>query len=267
MHISSYSLQGKRDSNEDQHIGIVNINNNNKKINQINFVGVFDGHGGKSVSKYLKKNLPYYFLKKNKINIYGEKVSAVKYFFNGLFDKVQQNLKKSHPIVASRCGSTCLCGIQYIDKYGKSNLWMLNVGDSRAVMYNYKGETVPLTIDHKPNNPSEKKRITKLGGRIKFDGADWRIQDLSLSRAIGDLDTAPYVTHKPDIFKYKLHKGDKYIIFACDGLWDVVSNHKATSFVNKLIKKKYTGNIAKQLAEYAIKKGSYDNVTVSILFL
>ena len=80
------------------------------------------------------------------------------------------------------------------------------------------------------------------------------------------MDTAPYVTHKPDIFKYKLHKGDKYIIFACDGLWDVVSNSKATDFVNKLIKKKYTGNIAKQLAEYAIK-GSYDNVTVSILFL
>ena len=112
MHIDSYSLQGKRDSNEDQHIGIININNNNKKINKINFVGVFDGHGGKAVSKYLKKNLPYYFLKKNKINIYGEKSAAVKYFFNGLFDKVQSNLKKSHPIVASRCGSTCLCGIQ-----------------------------------------------------------------------------------------------------------------------------------------------------------
>ena len=267
MHIDSYSLQGKRDSNEDQHIGIININNNNKKINPINFIGVFDGHGGKAVSKYLKKNLPYYFLKKNKVNIYGERSTVTKYFFNKLFDNIQNKLQSSHPIVASRCGSTCLCGIQYIDKKGKSNLWMLNVGDSRAVMCNYKGETIPLTVDHKPNSKSERKRITDLGGKIKFDGADWRIQDLSLSRAIGDLDTAPYVTHKPDIFKYKLHKGDKFIIFACDGLWDVISNNKAVDFVNKLMNKKYTGNIAKQLAEYAIKKGSYDNVTVSILFL
>ena len=33
------------------------------------------------------------------------------------------------------------------------------------------------------------------------------------------------------------------------------------------IKQNYNGNIAKLLAEHAIKSGSYDNVTVSILFL
>ena len=104
---------------------------------------------------------------------------------------------------------------------------MLNVGDSRAVLCNYKNFAVPLTVDHKPNLLKERKRIEKLGGKIKFDGSDWRIKDLSLSRAFGDLDTFPYVTHKPDISKYSLNKKDKFIIFACDGLWDVMSNSQA----------------------------------------
>ena len=55
MKIQSYSLQGKRSSNEDQHFNFMNLDNKNKKMNRINFVGVFDGHGGKLVSKYLKK--------------------------------------------------------------------------------------------------------------------------------------------------------------------------------------------------------------------
>ena len=60
MKVYSYSLQGKRDANEDQHIHYLNLNGEDNESNNINFFGVFDGHGGKSVSKYLKENLPLY---------------------------------------------------------------------------------------------------------------------------------------------------------------------------------------------------------------
>lgn len=267
-YINTYSLQGRRERNEDQHVSILNIDNKNNKINNINLVCVFDGHGGKAVSKYLKYNLPQYFLNKNKeIDIFNEKKSIVAYYFTKLFDNIQNKLKTEHPIISSRCGSTALCGIHYYDKNGKQKLIMANVGDSRAVLCNGKNIAVPLTIDHKPNLPSEKNRIESLGGKIRFDGVDWRIKDLSLSRAIGDLDTYPYVTHRPEIFIHNINKLDKFIIFACDGLWDVYNNQKAVNFVLKLLKSKYTGNIAKKLAESAINEGSYDNVTVSILFL
>lgn len=66
MKVYSHSLQGKRESNEDQHSTILNLNNDNKEMNNINFLGVYDGHGGKTVSKYLKENLPNYFIKKFK---------------------------------------------------------------------------------------------------------------------------------------------------------------------------------------------------------
>jgi serine/threonine protein phosphatase PrpC len=265
--IQSFSLQGKRDSNEDQHVGILNINNSNPNINSVNLVGVFDGHGGKLVSKFLKLNLQKYILKKTDINIYQQKSSLTSRFFSKLFDKLQEELIKNHPIAAKRCGSTALCGIQYIDTQNRNMIWIANVGDSRAVLFNHKETAIPLTKDHKPHAQSEKKRIESLGGRIKFDGVDWRVGDLSLSRAVGDLDNTPFVTHRPEVFRYRLNKKDKFIIFACDGLWDVVSNQDACKQINDMMKEKYTGNMSKKLAEYAIEKGSYDNVTVSILFL
>jgi serine/threonine protein phosphatase PrpC len=270
MIIQSFSLQGKRESNEDQHIGIININNVDKTINPVNLIGVFDGHGGKLVSKFLKLNLPKYIYKKNSINIFDQNNTIITNYFHKLFDKLQNNLIKEHPIAAKRCGSTALVGVMHKTTKGYKNtnyIWIANVGDSRAVLYNHLGKAIQLSQDHKPHHTPEKKRIENIGGKIKFDGVDWRIGDLSLSRAIGDLDNTPYVTHNPEIFKYKINKKDKFIIFACDGLWDVVNNNEAVNYINFLIEKKYTGNIAKKLAEYAITKGSYDNVTISILFI
>jgi serine/threonine protein phosphatase PrpC len=265
--IQSYSLQGKRESNEDQHIGIININNNDKLINPVNFVGVFDGHGGKLVSKYLKTIMPKYILKKTNVNIFDQKSAVTSNFFGKLFDKIQSDLIKEHPTAAKRCGSTALCGVMYKNNKNINYIWIANVGDSRAVLCNHLNKAIPLSKDHKPHHLPEKKRIENMGGKIKFDGVDWRVGDLSLSRAIGDLDNTPYVTHKPELFRYKLNKKDKYIIFACDGLWDVVNNSDAVNYINYLLDKQYVGNIAKKLAEYAITKGSYDNVTVSIMFL
>jgi len=49
-------------------------------------------------------------------------------------------------------------------------IYAANVGDSRAVICeckNNKWKAKPLSIDHKPNNPEEQKRILKHGGRVE----------------------------------------------------------------------------------------------------
>ena len=135
---------------------------------------------------------------------------------------------------------------------------------------------VQLSKDHKPNTPEEKKRIEQLGGQIKFDGYDFRINDLSVSRAFGDITATPYITHLPQIFKYE-YKNDKFHILACDGLWDVMSNQDVVDFVlteldnnNIYTSKDYHKlnkiNIAKKLATHAIDIGSFDNITIIIGF-
>jgi serine/threonine protein phosphatase PrpC len=263
--VYSYSLQGRRDTQEDQHIAVLNLNGDKKDMNNINLFGVFDGHGGKKVSHFLKNNLPNFFLSKFEKNIFKKNETFTKYT-NEVYNLLQTNLKEKHPRAVEYCGSTACIGIQTLDKKDKNILWIVNVGDSRAVLCNKNGEGVQLSVDHKPNLPEEKKRIEQLGGKITYDGSDWRVKSLSLSRAFGDLDCCPYVTHLPNIYKYKIDPKDKFLIVACDGLWDSLSNKVAVEFIRDLQFKNFTGNYAKELANYGLLKGSYDNITVVIYF-
>jgi len=259
--IYSYTLQGKRDENEDKHEHIINHTGENIKINPINFFAVFDGHGGKNISKYLKQNLSKYFLNKIDKKIY-TKSNLLENYINLVYDKLQNKLIKKHPRISQSCGSTACVGIQY-----NNDLYIVNVGDSRVIKCNKSNIAEQLSLDHKPNSPIEKNRIEQLGGQIEFDGYDWRIKGLSLSRAFGDLDCSPYVTHKPDIFKYEILFDDKFLVFGCDGLYDVLTNQDIVDFIINLSNNNISCNIAKKLAEYALLKGSMDNITVIIYFI
>ena len=267
------SLLGLRDSNEDQHEVFINLNNENSEFKDINFFAVFDGHGGKDVSKYLKDNLPNYFTNKYiKYNI--SSATKFKKYIEKVFDHIQIKLEKRFKNFSYNIGSTALISVFY-KKDGKINYYVANTGDCRAVVCNGNNMSIPLSKDHKPHLFEEKTRIEELGGEIYHDGYDWRVGDLSVSRAFGDMDAAPYVTHKPQIFKYNLKKSDKFLILACDGLWDVITNQDATNFVlnklkdtNKLstMSGHSKQNIAQALGEFAIEKGSTDNVSIIIVF-
>ena len=267
------SLKGLRPQNEDTHVIIDNIYNNNKGVQKntvganndtkINLYAVFDGHGGKQVSNYLKDTLHLFF---NDSRIKYPLTS--KYVIN-VYNHVQNKLKETK--YASHVGSTALVVVQFKmnnDYY----LNIINTGDSRCILCR-DNFAIPLTKDHKPNFAEEKHRIEKLGGKIVFDGYDWRVNDLSLSRAFGDCDSQPLITHLPDIFKYKINKTDKFIILGCDGLYDVLTNDDIVNFVllhcydSTLIKRiNQNINIAKKLGDYAIAKGSTDNVSVIVVF-
>ena len=265
MSIYSVSLKGKRESNEDKHSTIINLHADNKNTAPINYFAVYDGHGGKFVSKFLEEQLPKCFTDKRVV------YPLKKTFIKKVYDYYQNELKSKFHADAVTTGSTCLVAIHY--KEGSSHfLNVLNTGDSRCVICR-NNIGVALTKDHKPNWPEETARIKSLGGQIYFDDYDWRIGDLSVSRAFGDLSAQPYVTHIPDVFRYKLTSGDKFMILACDGLWDVFSNQDAVNVVlencfdvktGKVINKQK--NIAKQLANLAIAKGSGDNITVIVVF-
>jgi serine/threonine protein phosphatase PrpC len=268
MLVHYISLIGKRKSNEDQHDIILNITGNNKIIKSVNYFAVYDGHGGKNVSKYLKNNLSKYFIRNELEN--NPKDNNYKKYIDKVFDHVQNKLSIECKNIANHVGSTALVMIHYITSGNKSSYYIANIGDCRAVKCNKNKQAIQLTKDHKPNAPEEKNRINKLGGKIVYDGYDYRIMGLSLSRAFGDLDAKPYVSHKPDIFKYDLLAGDRFIVLACDGLWDVMENQEVVDFVISQIKSESqlkSTNMAKILANYAINtKKSTDNVSVIIIF-
>ena len=264
MSVCFASLKGLRDNNEDSHNIETNINGSDNKKPKINLFSVFDGHGGSEVSSFLKTNLIKHFIRSDVV------YPLSKNYVISAYDNLQNQLKKKD--YSFHTGSTGLVVIQFIhgkDKY----INVINNGDGRCVLC--RGNfAMPLTLDHKPSWPTEKNRIEKLGGKIVFDGFDWRIKDLSVSRSFGDVDATPFVTHKPDLYRYKLDSNDKFFVLACDGLWDVLANHDVVNFIlNKCYdtstKQRINKNlnVARELAEYAIKKGSTDNITCIVVFL
>lgn len=258
------SLKGERSCNEDGHNIILGLLKEDDTKAKVDFYGVYDGHGGKFVSKFLQNNIYHFFI--NKCAEYPLK----KKYVQDVYNKIQGILSSKYSKQAMECGSTCLI-VCHFKINSESFLNIINLGDSRCVLCrNNIAKT--LTVDHKPNWPSEFNRISKLGGKIRKDGNTYRINDLSVSRAFGDLSASQYVTHMPDLYKYKVKPSDRFIIIACDGLWDVLSPQDAVNFVIKncydtdMKRINHKINISHRLADLAIKKDCGDNVTCIVVF-
>uniref|UniRef100_A0A6C0C923 protein-serine/threonine phosphatase n=1 Tax=viral metagenome TaxID=1070528 RepID=A0A6C0C923_9ZZZZ len=278
------SILGRRESNEDVEYIERNLAPNGSPIDNksaaIDLFIICDGHGGDEVSKFVVPQLREQFLKRT--NIYPLRNTEIFQIYNTI-----QQLLKTHPKqIADGCGSTALVIIRHMLK-GKKYIQVINIGDCRAVL-SRKGLAIPLSKDHKPDWPDEKRRIKDVNRAhdtnepIHFEEKAWRIGDLSVSRAFGDLDNVPYVTHIPEIFNYPLTENDEFIIMACDGLWDVMSSDTAVNFVRDHMTNSFTytydirnkypphndqsnQNIGRKLADYAFACGSTDNISVLLL--
>lgn len=261
------SLIGKRKKNEDEIDIIINKDNEIKK--KINFFGIYDGHGGNQVSKYLKENLSKYFIDNDSLEI--KKLLDNKNI-NDIFEFIQNSLIE-YELGAKNAGSTALIIIMY-KKNNLNIIKIMNLGDCRAVLCNINNIAIPLTKDHKPSSYDEYKRIIGMSGIIKYsNNDDPRINGLSVSRSFGDLDSKPYISHLPDIYEHKIIN-DKFIILGCDGVWDCLTNQEVIDFVlDKMDKIKIktkplkNENIAYLLGNYAIEKGSLDNISIIIIFV
>lgn len=147
-----------------------------------------------------------------------------------------------------------------------SKLIVANVGDSRGVMCDSRGNAIPLSFDHKPQQMREKKRIKEAGGFVTFNGV-WRVAGiLATSRALGDypLKDKKLVIADPDILTFDLkdHK-PKFLILASDGLWDIFSNEDAVNFIKERLNEPDYG--AKSITLQSYYKGSMDNITVIVI--
>ncbi|XP_046676999.1 protein phosphatase 1L-like [Homalodisca vitripennis] len=149
-----------------------------------------------------------------------------------------------------------------------SRLIVANVGDSRGVMCDSKGNAIPLSFDHKPQQMRERKRIKEAGGFITFNGV-WRVAGiLATSRALGDypLKDKRLVIADPDILTFNLadHK-PQFLVLASDGLWDTFTNEEAVSFIKERLGEPHFG--AKSITLQSYYRGSLDNITVIVINL
>lgn len=278
-------LQGRRPTMEDAY--------NATKNECCYLYGLYDGHGGSLVANQLAYNLNAciadrikrhnplqvpsrnivsrcYALLQSKLSQHTscdhEKNSSP----NDFDEQIVGFLKNSYSQVNNmldkdRCknqGSTALTALIF-----NGRLFVANAGDSRAVL-SHAGVAVPLSDDHKPDRPDEYERIIKAGGQvIHYDFP--RVQGvLAISRAMGDFELSPYVICEPEVVSRKIEEGDQFLILACDGLWDMLTNQEAVDIVrHALTKSNDLTAAANALVQKAYKAGSTDNISALIVEL
>jgi len=150
-------------------------------------------------------------------------------------------------------GCTAVCAV-----VTDNHLVVANAGDSRCIL-SRAGKAVALTEDHKPTNEDEFARIMKAGGFV----ADGRVNgSLNLSRALGDLEykqvshlppEEQMVTANPEVRKLRLTPDDEFLILACDGIWDVLTNEEAVAFVrSRLLAGKTPREICEEACDHCL---------------
>ena len=188
-------MQGWRKRMEDAHISDIGVGPNN----QFHLFGVFDGHGGKEVSQYVKKHYTNEYLNLKNFKIGNIKASLTESFLkidellvepNGkaelkkyaklskeedekrnakeknkqmdLFKQLFDYKNQEETDVAMMTG--CTANVCCVDQ-ARKKIYFANSGDSRSVMCK-KGVAYPMSVDHKPEMDIEKNRIYKADGWV-----------------------------------------------------------------------------------------------------
>jgi protein phosphatase PTC2/3 len=210
---------------EDAHTQILSLNNDKNSA----FFAVYDGHGGSRVAEYAGNHLHERILNQPSYN--GNIPEAIRKGFLALDEAMLEDEDMKEEIA----GTTAVC-VLIRDK----KIYTGNVGDSRSIA-SVRGRVQNLSYDHKPNNELESKRIIAAGGWVEFNRVNG---NLALSRALGDFvfkkneskrAEEQIVTAFPDVEIKELTNDHEFILLACDGIWDVLSNEEVLEFVRTRI--------------------------------
>lgn len=99
---------------------------------------------------------------------------------------------------------------------------------------------------------------------------------LAVSRALGDFEyknvqgkgpCEQLVSPEPEIVEIeRTAKEDEFVILACDGIWDVMSNEELCAFVrNRMLLTDDLQQICNQVVDVCLHKGSRDNMSIVIV--
>jgi serine/threonine protein phosphatase PrpC len=228
------------------------------------YLGIYDGHGGRETVDYLStslhSNIATEFNQSEKTPLHSRIESAF------LITDVESHL-------AGIKSSGATVAVSLVERVGtKVKIHAANCGDARIVLS--KGAK-RLTMDHKADDPIEIKRIEDSGGFVLRNRV---LGIMAVSRSLGDHCMKEFVIGKPHISSTefdlvdddrKVNEDDcgEFIIIACDGLWDCLSDEEAVALVKRFVIEGHTTSddngmedrkrkVAQVLANMALDKGS-----------
>ncbi|KAI2795958.1 hypothetical protein RDWZM_004615 [Blomia tropicalis] len=256
------NCQGWRKTQEDAHFALVKFQQNTSLF------GVFDGHNGPEVAKFVATHFPIFLAKNISYNSgqiergiqevfmlldetlmkkeandellkYREKQNSLTTNSGTAINQVPVQTPaemKNMPNVAVFTGSTGCVLLIKNDIY-----YCANVGDTRCMVAR-DSKAHLLSKDHKPDQPEERERIERAGGTVAYGRINMCID---VSRAFGDfhLKNNPkfnskeqMVTAWPFTMVEQVHsKSDQFIVLMCDGIWNAMTNQDVVDYVRRSI--------------------------------
>ncbi|KAM1038319.1 hypothetical protein ACFX13_033753 [Malus domestica] len=289
--ISMYTQQGRKGINQDAMTVWEDFTEKG-----MYFCGVFDGHGpeGHKVARCVRDNLPSKLSEVIKIyqlntgifsdiDVAGSEINANngnnhdrkrsrdislpswEASFVKSFKEMDEELSVDNTIDSFCSGSTAVTVVKQGD-----NLVIANLGDSRAVLGTRSGEKnqivpVQLTVDLKPDTPSEAERIMKCKGRIlsvdeepqvyRLWMPDEDCPGLAMARAFGDFCVKDYgLISIPEVFYRKISSDDEFVVLATDGVWDALTNTDVVKIVASARKRSMAAELLVRRAVRAWKR-------------
>lgn len=244
-------MNGYRENMEDAHLVYLADN--------WAFFGVFDGHAGDKCSAYLEEEWRR-VLQKETMPISDERLKEI-----GL--EIDMKFYKA----GTDGGSTGTFFLATV-KGNTVSLQVGNVGDSRVLACK-GGEAIALTVDHKPTDPNEMRRIIECGGHVENNRVDG---SLAVSRAFGDSDYKrgpgdqlnQKVIALADVTHCELTLGsDDFALLACDGVFEGnFSNEEVIEFAKRRLKEESDlAIVGGDVCEEAIARNSKDNISCMIV--
>ncbi|XP_053731471.1 protein phosphatase 1B isoform X2 [Synchiropus splendidus] len=279
------SMQGWRMEMEDAHTAILGLSA--PGMSDWSYFAVFDGHAGFKVASYCSEHLLEHIIcasleaGKRQGSLTGSgsssnnpaslTVEMVKTGIRTGFLRIDERMRSFSEAKngLDRSGCTAV-GILLSPEH----IFFINCGDSRAVLYR-NSQVCFSTPDHKPCNPRERERIQNAGGSVIIKRVNG---SLAVSRALGDYDykcvngkgpTEQLVSPEPEVFvMVRAPEQDQFVILACDGVWDVMSNEELCEFVrSRLEVSDDLERVCNEVVDTCLHKGSQDNMSVVLVCL
>jgi len=256
---------------EDAHAAVLDLDETGGQ-NSNAFFAVYDGHGGQNAAKYSGTGVHEKLVTEDayKSQSYVEALKRT-------FLDVDEDMKLVEGVNAiGGSGCTAVAALVTSD----NRIFVANAGDSRAVL-SCKGTAKPLSVDHKPGDAAEHKRITEAEGFVRFGRV---CGNLALSRAFGDFEykknekltpEAQIITCDPEIMEHAIEDDDEFLIIACDGIWDCLTSQAAVDSVRYLLSQGYKlPEVCERLLDHLIAPDTdadspvgCDNMTILVVAL
>lgn len=264
------AVQGKRPTMEDAHAAYLELPQNP----HVAFFGVYDGHAGDESSTYVAECLHDEI---DRALARAQSTADWAAAVTSAFSTVDENLMDESESMMWTSGTTVVCAAFHKEE---RELWVANLGDSRCVLARHdqggpKVVAEPLSSDHKPWVEGEIQRIERAGCRV----TEGRINGThAMSRAMGDFELKnninldmrdQAISNEPEIRKVGVATDELFVVLACDGLFDVMTDQEVVEWVYDRLASTNDDldTIAERLAHHAVDIGSTDNVSVLIVTL